>query len=36
MIPIQKFILIMGVGLLVLPPLSVQADDTTSSEALPP
>ena len=36
MIPIQKFILIMGVGLLVLPPLSVQADDTTSSETLPP
>ena len=26
----------MGVGLLVLPPLSVQADNTTSSEALPP
>jgi hypothetical protein len=36
MIPIQKFILIMGVGLLVLLPLSVQADDTTSSETLPP
>ncbi|WP_010052766.1 WxL domain-containing protein [Carnobacterium maltaromaticum] len=36
MIPIQKFILIMGVGLLVLPTLSVQADDTTSSETLPP
>ena len=36
MIPIQKFILTMGVGLLVLPPLSVQADNTTSSEALPP
>ena len=36
MIAIQKFILIMGVGLLVLPPLSVQADDTTPSEALPP
>ena len=36
MIPIKKFILTMGVGLLVLPTFSVQADGTTLSEALPP
>ena len=36
MMPIKKFILIIGVGILALPTLSVQADDTTPSETLPP